>query len=293
VSIAPARYALKNRVIVCSHRVRTMTAGEEAIDGVAEPRVPHGPTPSYPIESVSNALTLLLMFRDRQAIRTAEAGKALGVARSTAHRLLAMLAYYDFVTQDPVTRAYRAGPALVEVGVSVVGRMDIRSHARPHLLELRDAVQETVHLAELQGTYVLFLDSIESNRQVRVGSRVGQLMPAHVTSTGKALLAELSHDELAARYAAASLTASTPLSITTLAGLERALDEVRSRGYSVSAGESETDISAVGVAVHDRLGRAVAAISVSAPINRLDSDRAEQVAQRAREAAWRIGATLA
>lgn len=259
---------------------------------VSSDAAPNGPAPSYPIESVSNALKLLLMFRDQRTIRVADAARALGVARSTAHRLFAMHQYFGFVTQDPVTRAYQAGPALVEVGLSVVGLMDIRGHARPHLTALRDEVDETVHLTQLQGTQVLFLDSVESTRPVRVGARVGQLMPAHVTSAGKALLAELGPDELRARYGADALAAPTALAITELAQLEQELEAVRARGYAMSFGESEAEVSAVGVAIRDRNGRAVAAISVSAPFGRLDADRAERVAPLAARTADRIGATL-
>src|SRR5450432_2337348 len=101
------------------------------------------PRPQYPIESVDNALRLLLMFRDRGEIRLSEAREALGVAQSTAHRLMAMLAYHDFVRQDPGSRAYRAGPALIDVGLSVVRAMDIRAIARPHLEALMQQVGET------------------------------------------------------------------------------------------------------------------------------------------------------
>jgi len=286
---------VKNNVLDSGHAASSVKADDDrpptAPAGPVEAR--NGPAPSYPIESVGNALKLLLMFRSQQTIRAAEAGKALGVARSTAHRLLAMLAYYGFVTQDQVTRAYQAGPALVEVGLSVIGLMDIRSHARPYLVDLRDAVQETVHLAQLQGTDVLFLDSIESDRPVRVGSRVGQLMPAHVTSTGKALLAELSHDELVARYGRGRLPASTKRSITSLSRLERDLREIRARGYATSVGESEPDVSAVAAVIRDRLDRAVAALSVSAPITRLDPSGTAKIAEQAKQAARRVGATLA
>lgn len=113
-----------------------------------------------------------------------------------------MLQFYGFVVQDPSTRAYSAGPALIEVGLSV-GEIDIRIRARPHLEALRDEVDETVHLAVLEGTDILFLDSVEGTRAVRVGSRVGAVMPAHLTSLGKALLAELPVDEFRRRYRAA------------------------------------------------------------------------------------------
>lgn len=255
--------------------------------------IANGPAPSYPIESVGNALKLLLMFRDHRTIRVADASKALGVARSTGHRLFAMLQFYGYVVQDPESRAYQAGPALVEVGLSVVGDMDIRGNARPHLTALRDDVDETVHLAILRGTDVIFLDSVEGTRSVRVGARIGQVMPAHVTSLGKALLAELPTDELRRLYPSKNIPGGGGAAIATRAQLEKALAEVRARGYATNFGESEADLSAIGVAIHDRLGRVRGAISVSAPGARMDESHLTDMVKPAQRAAERIGSTLA
>ena len=74
--------------------------------------------PQYPIESVDKALKLLLLLGDQPEIRLSEATRYLGVASSTAHRLLAMLAYRGFVRQDPVSKAYLPGPGVDQCGVS-------------------------------------------------------------------------------------------------------------------------------------------------------------------------------
>ncbi len=83
--------------------------------------------PRYPINSVDNALKLLLMFREQQVIRVSEASATLGVGRSTAHRLLAMLEFHGFIEQDADTKAYRSGPALAEIGLAIVQSMDFRA----------------------------------------------------------------------------------------------------------------------------------------------------------------------
>ena len=106
--------------------------------------------PNYPIGSVSNALRLLLMFREDPLIRVSEASSALGVAPSTAHRLLAMLEYHGFVQQDPATRGYRAGPAVIDIGLSAVRSIDVRSHLLPYMERLCDEVDETVQLMVLE-----------------------------------------------------------------------------------------------------------------------------------------------
>src|SRR3954471_11287 len=144
------------------------------------------------LTSVDNALWLLQLIGERQALRVAEAADLLGVARSTAHRLLSALRRRGFVMQDRPNGAYRPGPALNEIGLAAISRIDIRRVARPVLEQLREETQETVSLAVLEGTTVRFLDCAESGRSVRVGNRTGVVRPAHASAVGKAILAGLS-----------------------------------------------------------------------------------------------------
>lgn len=123
--------------------------------------------PSYPIASVDNALRLLLLFKEQSTVRLIDACQYLGVAHSTGHRLLAMLAFPGFARKDPASRA---------------------------------EFDETAHLAMLEGNEVRYLDAVESTRTLRVTPRTGALVPAHCTSVGKALLAVLSRADLHALY---------------------------------------------------------------------------------------------
>src|SRR6266487_3789952 len=92
--------------------------------------------PNYPIESVDNALKLLLLFREQKSISVSEASKLMDVAPSTAHRLLSMLQYHGFVSQDPSTRTYVAGPALIDVGLSLLREWKFGGLAGPLLENL-------------------------------------------------------------------------------------------------------------------------------------------------------------
>src|SRR3954451_6402279 len=103
--------------------------------------------PNYPVESVDRALALLLLLGERKSMSVSEASRAVGVAPSTAHRLLAALQYRGFVAQDPSTRAAGRGPVLLELGLSVVRGLDIRAQARPVMERLVREVGETAHLA--------------------------------------------------------------------------------------------------------------------------------------------------
>lgn len=241
--------------------------------------------PSYPIASVNNALLLLLLFREQPRVRLTDACKYLGVAHSTAHRLLAMLAHHGFVQQEPVTRAYIAGPALVEVGLAVVGSLNVREQARPMMEELSTELGETVHLGVLEGNQVRYVDGVESERALRVVSRTGTLAPAHCTSLGKALLAQLSDEQVAELYptSAEPFTSPTEKSITTQAKLMKEIAKARERGYAVNAGEVEEDVGSVAIAFRDFAGRP-AAIAVAAPTSRLTAQRIPRIGDMMTEA---------
>jgi DNA-binding IclR family transcriptional regulator len=228
--------------------------------------------PNYPIASVDNALRLLRMFEERPALTMAEASRELGVARSTAHRLLAMLAYHRFVWQDPVTKAFVPGNALIQVGLSVVRKMNIRSLARPLLESLAARTGETVHVVGRQDASVIFLDGVESKRALRAGNRTGDVMPANCTAGGKALLAFLDAGQLAAVFPGEALPVMTGLSIGKRGDLERELDTVRNRGYATNREESEPGITAIAAGVVDRFGRPRASITVTAPTSRIPGE---------------------
>lgn len=229
--------------------------------------------PTYPISSVNNALRLLLLFREQQSVRLTEACQYLGVAHSTAHRLLAMLAYHGFVRQDADSRAYVAGPALIDVGLAVVQSLDVRNHARPHLERLSETFRETAHLAVLEGDMVRYLDAVESDKALRVIPRTGALAPAHCTSVGKALLAVLTDEEVRRIYPVdrVDLVGCTEKSIITRDALLAELDAVRKRGYAVNRAESEDDVGSVAIAFRD-LGQWPAAIAIAAPMSRLSEE---------------------
>ncbi|HEU5417742.1 MAG TPA: IclR family transcriptional regulator [Streptosporangiaceae bacterium] len=242
---------------------------------------------------MDNALRLLMLFRGQPRVRLSDASRHLDVAHSTAHRLMAMLAYHGFVRQEPESRAYVAGPALVEIGLAAIRRFDIRRHARPDLEELASSLGETVHLAVLEGGSVRYLDAVESSRALRVASRTGSALAANCTASGKALLAALPDAEVAARLAGQqTLTALTGRSITTLSRLLAELTQVRDRGYAINVEESEEGVASVAVAVRDPQQGPVAALVVSAPVSRMTDDSAARIAAELREHARRLAAGL-
>jgi len=233
--------------------------------------------PQYPIESVDNALKLLLQFDERPRIRLTDAATYLGVASSTAHRLLAMLQYRGFVRQEADTRAYVPGPALTAIASAVTRQMDARARARPVLERLNAELRETVSLARLEGTSIHFIDSIESGQAVRVAQRTGITLPAHCSSSGKAALSQLSDDLLSVMYPQEDLPVITASTLSTRTELLRDLDIVRRRGYAISEEESEDGVTGVAVPV-PTLGGGQYCLSVAVPIHRATKKLRDEIA---------------
>jgi DNA-binding IclR family transcriptional regulator len=141
----------------------------------------------------------------------------------------------------------------------------LRDVALPHLRRLVDAVGETANVMLLAGSEVRFVATVQGDQVLRVGDRTGRTLPAHLSSGGKAVLATLGDDELAAVLG--------PLDEATVARLKRELRAVRRRGFAVNDQETEAGLTAVGVVVPPAGGFTGAALSVSAPSARYSRDR--------------------
>jgi IclR family acetate operon transcriptional repressor len=215
----------------------------------------------------------------------------LGVARSTAHRMLATLQAEGFVRQDPLSKTYGAGPKLLEIGLSAVRSLDVRAAARPALQALSTETGETAHVVILDGTDVLFVDSVESTRAVRVGSRVGMTMPAHCTAAGKVILARAPEAEIEA-YLAALPEAMTDRSLVDAEAVRAELRTVAEQGWAANFEESEDGLSAVAAAIDDPSGAVRSSITLSLPASRLPRERAVELADPVQRCAQAVSTRL-
>jgi len=230
--------------------------------------VPQKRKPTYSLESVDNALHLIQVLRDEGRLRLKDAAQQLGIAPSTAHRLMSMLVYRGFAVQDE-SRTYLPGPSIGVPPVSVGWTKQLRRLAQPHLELLLSRLGETVNLMIRVGTSVRFLQTIESSQFLRVGDRQGSVLPARHASGGKAMLAELDTAHLARLYQTqSSAFSSERMSTQEFDELVEELRRVRDHGYAVNTEETEAGLVAVGAVLTNRTGVAVGAFSVAAPATR-------------------------
>jgi DNA-binding IclR family transcriptional regulator len=222
------------------------------------------------------------MFLDTDRIRISEAAAQLEVAPSTAHRLMAMLQYHEFVVQDHRTHEYLPGPNLTRIGLAATDQLDLRHAARPIMERLAMTAGETVGLGILHGSNVLYLEGVDGNQVLRIGSRRGVLIPAHCISMGKAILAELPPERLDELYPDEALPTMTERSLATKSALRRQLERIRRRGYAESSGESEGGVASIAAAVLAADGSPRAAISIAAPAMRATPERVAEWLPRLR-----------
>lgn len=243
------------------------------------------------LSSVQNALRVLRALSEEDpGVGVTELAGRLGLAKSTCHRLLSTLAADGFVRQLEDGR-YSLGLTLWELGSRVVGRLELREVAHPILEKLRNETGETVHLALLDGDAVVYIDRFESQSTLTLFRRIGFRAPAHVTSSGKAILA-YSPPEVVDRVVDAGLRKVGPGSITSRRKLLAALEEARNEGCVVSTEESEAGVASVGAPVFDHRGGVVGSISVAGPTQRLSKGKLPSLKREVRMAAQEISRGL-
>ncbi len=227
--------------------------------------------PAYVVTSADHALRAAVMLQLEGGLTVSHIAERLGVARSTAHRLLQTLVYRDFAVQDD-QRAYHPGPVLQLATHSQSRTSRLRAAALPHLQRLVDVVGESANLTIRTGDTTRFIASVECSQALRVGSREGMVFPAHRTTAGLVLLAALDPAEVDDLYAGQRYV-EHPDEQPDLPRLRAQLARVRRAGFALNNGLSERGVVAIGVPVRDSEGTALAGLSISMPSVRYDRDR--------------------
>jgi DNA-binding IclR family transcriptional regulator len=214
------------------------------------------------VQSVLSALDVLDCFADCEELGVTQIARRLGIAKSTAHRLLTTLCSRG-ITERLETGHYRLGLHLYELGQLAQDREPLRHAALPLLEELRMATGLTVHLAIPVGADVVFIERLQTLRGMPLLGERQRRMPSHSTSAGK-VLAAFDPDVALAREKA-GFPRLTPVTIANVAEWRRALDAVRRTGIAVSDSENRPGLASVAAPVRDVGGRAIAAVSVAGP----------------------------
>src|SRR5712671_4991271 len=184
------------------------------------------------LSSVASAIRLLKAFsEDEVDIGISDLARRLGIAKSTVHRLAVTLVSEGLLEQDRNNGKYRLGVALFRLGALVRRRMDVSNEARPYLYDLREKINESVHLAILDETEIMYVYNLEGTHALRMRSDIGVRKPAYCTAEGQAILAFQPND-VVDRVIEAGLEPRTPKTITSAEKFIKALGATRQRARS-------------------------------------------------------------
>ncbi len=252
----------------------------------------------YIIQSVAKALELLNTLADSEAseLGLVEISELMDANPSSTFRLLATLEAYNYVEQNPDNRKYHLGLMCLRLGNIVLDQNDIREQAIPVLSALRDQFKETVHLARLVDTEVVYIEKLVSLLPIGIlGTQPGERAPAHCTALGKVMLAYQSEDQVRQLYADKTLTQRTPHTITSIDQLIADLEKIRARGYALDCQEHDLGIKCVAIPIGGHNRNIIAAISISGPVERINGLIAEQdlipsLKEAGQEVSTRVGA---
>lgn len=190
-----------------------------------------------------------------------------GLHASTAHRILAALIDNRLVERDPAGR-YGLGLRLVELGVRLHSKMDLRAIARPIMEALRDRLGETVNLTIREGDQVVYIEKATPSRMMHVHQMIGSRAPLHVTAVGKLMLGAAGEEAMRGYAERTNLPSYTRHTISTLPRLIEACTAALAAGHARDDEEAEIGVGCLGVLLRDGTGQVVAGLSVSAPIER-------------------------
>ena len=245
------------------------------------------------IKSVVRTLTMVEALSNYRGGATITALAAeLSLPKSSVFRMLNTLLEFGYVRQDPTTERYALGPRFLHLAASVEHGSDLRALAHPFLMELSEQTTETVHLALRVGDHMVYIDKVDSPRSVVMASRVGQQVPMHCSSLGKAYLSGMAPEERSAVVDSLSLERRTDRTLVSPEALLKDLETCARRGFAIDNVENEEGVRCVGAAIRGDRDAAVAALSVSAPAARFSLSAARKVGASCANTAAQISAEL-
>ena len=246
----------------------------------------------YQAPSVKKAFQILSSISEAdKGLGISEMAKSLGISKGTVHGITSALEEIGVLMRNPFTKKFSLGYAIVEFGRKGLLRIPIREVARRHMEELVDETGETVFLGILRDHHIFILDVVESNKELKITSPRGTMIPLTAGAAGKVFLAYMD-EKSALRYLTdKGLTKYTENSITDIDSYMREIREVKKRGFATDHNEYLQEVNAVATLIRTE-GPLLAAIWVVGFSSSLKDDKMRDTIMRALSTADAISRDL-
>jgi IclR family acetate operon transcriptional repressor len=259
-----------------------------------------GRTPSKPgaatgqVQSLTRGLSILeTIGRAEGGLSLTDIAQRVGLAPSTAHRLLSTLEKMGYVFQAGDLGHWYIGLQSFTVGSSFLAARDWVAQSHPGMRRLMEQAGETANLAILDGTEAVFIDQVQCRETMRTIVRLGSRVPLHASGVGKAIFATLPDEQIDAILKVKGLPRITENTITAPETMWASLRVIRQRGYSFDDEEHLVGTRCVASAIYDEHAESLGALSLAGPVSRLPDARIKQlgpiVSHIAEEITRRVG----
>jgi IclR family transcriptional regulator, KDG regulon repressor len=244
---------------------------------------------SYTIRAISRAAKLIKCFSfDKEELSLVELSKMLGLHKSTIHRIVKSLEEEDILVKNSIKETYSLGMVIFQLGNIVRHSLELRAVALPVMQELVFKTKETVFLSVLSDSHKICIEKINGPQGLRPAIQIGQALPAHVGSSGKALLAYLDEKSIEAILKKNNLQNFTGKTITDLNTLKNELAVIREKGYAVGIEERTIGGAGVSAPIWGYSGKVVASLSIVGPVERIRQAGIDEIASLLVDAAQKI-----
>ncbi len=241
------------------------------------------------VQSLTRALSLLERLSETDmGLSLSDVSASMGLAPSTAHRLLNTMLQTGFVEFDDEQGLWSVGVKSFSIGNAYLKKRNFVVQARPFMKELMLESGETCNLAIREDNEVIFLSQVECLETMRMVVRLGSRGPVHATGVGKALLAALPEEEALSIVAGVGMEKLTSRTLITPTELKEELAKIRKQGFSMDEEEQKEGLICFAANIYDEFKEAIAAVSISGPSVRVTQERYPRLSAQVMEAAAKI-----
>jgi IclR family transcriptional regulator, acetate operon repressor len=227
-------------------------------------------------EGAGRVADVLLAFMEGpRSLGVSAVARELDLSKAVVHRILASLVQRGLLSPDPGTRGYHLGPAAAALGARALRESDLRTVAMPVLRDLQRSTGETTTVSAFIPGGRVYLDQVESAREIKMTVELGRRFPLHAGSSSTCILAFLPTDQQEA-VLAGPLDRLTTRTVSEEDVLRERIATIRRRGYAMSDGERQEGAGSVAAPVFGVDGGVEGAISVCGPAARVDTAARER-----------------
>ncbi len=232
------------------------------------------------IKSLDKGLRILEIIGNSESpVSISQLSRMLGMNRSSIFRLLATLKRRGFVINPVNSKAFVLGSAIRTLSNRASWRNTLMQISRKYLLSLAERTGETAHIAMLEGSQTIIIDNEMSPQSIGVTVKKGDTGLIYCTSVGKALILDHSREDVVHLLGDDPLAPRTHKTIRSINSLVSELNTYRPSGYVIDDEEYNLGVRCIGVPIRDVTGKIVAALGISAPLNRMPESRFPKAAR--------------